>query len=901
MKNRIIGFFRKGQKSVKSSARRRFLRMERLEDRTLMARDLYVNTHALWGGDVQQGEQNVVLAQLQMIGRKSNPNSLTFASEIGSEIHNLVRNPELRADLYRVDTRGRRTLGSDGNFESAIAVGSMNADGDLMFRFGGIGTVLAQRGVPLQVQVDVSPIAEDGMPIEFGLPKVGFLNSRMSSNVYHVGYDSNPLYVVNGAQDVHVTFDLSSVTDSFSPGDNNVRMATMRIATDGPAYMNNVYVAIEGRHADGSLIPDVDRVVEDIELRDPLTGEVWYAIPVGEVNGLEIVKFQGIYVDGSISLDIQLDQEGGVAANDRFRVHWVTETFGSGRTVDIAGLTGATDAYLMNVQAGDWNDRVIVSPTGVLSGNFRSVEMPQLNVAVKSIGSVDTAVKNEENINLLRFETRASGGDLLVTGADFVAAAGSLQNVRNVSWWIDTDGNQVVDTIVQRGVSVTNGRLVFNALVGGGFVDHNEISVISEIHADVASGLMPDRTLQLALDGASVKGEVLSSGASLASSQIVVTTVPSKTWTFVNQGDLFVSLDSTPTRSRQLLEGTLEQPIFRLQLRAQNEDVDVYKIYVSLTGVVTSIDRLELYTDGATTPFAMATISGVGSDPVPAGYTTFAVNMQNAQLVIPEGSSLDVIVQPRMKSDEQGAISGEAVKANLVVSNGFQPVLARGRSSSSNLSPNDNNTVANGEVIVGVDTVGPNTIIVGNSNVVVGSKFTSIVNANSDADNTNVPTGVSPFAQFRITAAVNNNTLNGLNKAALDSFVIYVDATNVLMDAAGFKVYNKADASTKVSAQALSMAGAPITGQATGPMMVKITGLSASAVDSLFESGEMSTIVLEGNILNPKIRSALNSSLQGSLETDQFFSWFDSDASLRKQVMGSNLSDTRIRSTGYRS
>ncbi len=897
-----ISSLSRGRRSrrVGAGARTSFFRGgERLEDRSLMANDLYVNTHVLWGGDVTPGDQNIPVAEFQMIGRNTVPTSLTFPSETGSAVRDVAQHPELKADLYGRDARGRLTLRPDGNFETLVGRGNYDAEGNLSFRMGGIATVLAQRGTPLQVQVDVAQNAEDGMPIAFGLPTVGFLNPRLRSNVYYVGED-NPVYAVDGIEDIHMSFDLTSSSESISPGDQDISLGKLTVTSDDEASLYSVYVGIEGRHADNSVIADVDRVTEDYELYDVESGFVYHGTSVGEVGGLEIVRFDWIYADGDTTLEIRMDQEGTVASGDKFRAHVVVED--TANPVNVAGLTGLTTDYNLDAHAFG-NDHLITSPGGVLTGNFRKVEIPQLNVAVLSIGANDTAVRNEKNVNLLAFETRATGGDLLVTEAAFTAATGtSLQNASNYTWWVDTDGNNAVDTIVQRGVTGANGRVVFNALVGGGYVVPNEGTLRSEIHADIASSLTADRKIQLALDGASVKAEALSTGASLASSQIVVTNQPSKLYKLVDQGDLFVTLDSTPTRSRQLLEGTLEQTILRLQLRAQNESIDVTKLYVSATGVVTSIDRLELYRDGATTPFAVATIGGAGSDPVPAGYTTFVANMQNRQLVVPDGENLDILVRPRMKSDEQGGLSGEAVKLNLVVAAGFQPVLARGDTSSNNLMPNNGDAVATGEVIVGADSAGPNAAITGNANVVVGSKFSSFTNANPDADNSNVPTGISPFAQFKITTATNANTLNGLNKAALDSFVIYVNATNVSMDASAFKLYNKADSSTKVAVVAESLAGVPITGQVTGSFRVRVTNLAASAVDAIFESGESSTLVLEGNVLNAKVNSSLSSALQGSLDlTDQYFTWFDQDAGGKKKIIGVEYPETVIRSTSYRS
>lgn len=83
-------------------------------------------------------------------------------------------------------------------------------------------------------------------------------------------------------------------------------------------------------------------------------------------------------------------------------------------------------------------------------------------------------------------------------------------------------------------------------------------------------------------------------------------------------GDLFVTMDSSPVRSRHLLGGVLSETVFRLHFRAEGERIDVTDLQLTSRGSnASSIDRLELYTDGSTTPFATATAGGCGSDLVP--------------------------------------------------------------------------------------------------------------------------------------------------------------------------------------------------------------------------------------------------------------------------------------------
>ncbi|MBU1123673.1 DUF4215 domain-containing protein, partial [Patescibacteria group bacterium] len=71
-----------------------------------------------------------------------------------------------------------------------------------------------------------------------------------------------------------------------------------------------------------------------------------------------------------------------------------------------------------------------------------------LTIAVKNIGYEDTAVENQKNINLLRFEASASAAeDLLLTKIILDVDSGSLLNGQNYALWVDTDYNYNEDTI----------------------------------------------------------------------------------------------------------------------------------------------------------------------------------------------------------------------------------------------------------------------------------------------------------------------------------------------------------------------------------------------------------------------------------------------------------------------
>lgn len=759
------------------------------------------------------------------------------------------------------------------------------------------------------------------------------------------------------------------VQQKFTRDDDDATLANFEIATGGDGIdIRDFYVAIEAETSSGVALPtsvDISEILEDVELRNTKTGQSvsavrlttagTYGVSTGNTSTFQIYRFDDFDVDGASTWELQVDFiDNGTSAHptngDKFRVHACT-TVGSTATCDFGGVLGtAVTTYNLVAEGASTGDDVTdVRPGSTVTGNFQRIATPELNIAVKSIGTVDTAVKNSDNVNLLRFEARAGEAeDILFTQAIFTSGSGSLQNAQDYTLWFDSDGDGVVDTIAQSGESVQSGNVTFDDLQGGGVLLPAEESVLFEVHADISSSLTNDDLRLRFATGATnyIEAEEADNGSSLTNlslngtcgtspCEIVVTTVQSKLYSLVNQGDLFVTLDSTPTRSRQLLGGTLGDTILRLQFRAQNEDIDVTDLQLTSSGSnASSIDRLELYKDGATTAFATATVSGCGSDDVltvnagngNATVQTFCANMENGQLIVKDGENLDVLVKPRLKNDEQGAISGQDIQLFVTKtavsdnSTGSGAVRARGRESSSNLTANDADASNEGEVFIGTDSVATNAHIVGQVNDVVLSKITTIANANPDADNTNVPTGISPIGQFRFTAATNNNTLNGLNKATLSGVIFNVTASQVDLESGTFKFYNKADSSSKATCV---VASGSIS--STGSLLVSCPNLrtastwSAGTVgDTQLESGEQSTFVLEVNIQNSKVGST-TSSIQVSIQdfttrsTDTYgpstshIDWTDEDSAAVSAGTTSSrfkwieYTDTVVRSTSYKS
>ncbi len=192
------------------------------------------------------------------------------------------------------------------------------------------------------------------------------------------------------------------------------------------------------------------------------------------------------------------------------------------------------------------------------------------------------------------------------------------------------------------------------------------------------------------------------------------------------------------------------------------------------------------------------------------------------------------------------------------------------------------------------------------------AKITSIANANPDADNTNVPTGVTPFGQFRFTAATNTNTLNGLNRATLSGVIFNVTATNVSLTNGSFKFYNKADSSTKATCSGITTGGAAIATTYSGSFLVRCDALKSTAVNTQITSGQSVTFVLEGDITNSKIVGTNTSTLQATVQdftsmsytnfgyNQSHVEWVDEDTG-STTFDWIEYADTQVKSTSYKS
>lgn len=358
-------------------------------------------------------------------------------------------------------------------------------------------------------------------------------------------------------------------------------------------------------------------------------------------------------------------------------------------------------------------------------------------------------------------------------------------------------------------------------------------------------------------------------------------------------GLLFVTAGITPVRPQFLLGGTSVH-IGSLEFRADGEPIDVTNLQLSIAGDgASSIDNLELYLPGSLSPFAIASVGGSGTDIVPTVFNgnpvlTFSAQMLVQQLVVPNNAVTTVIVRALVKTDVDGGQTGKNVSFVLVP----EPVVnyATGQGTVKGRGVVTHNNLFGDNITIGSRISGPDLPVAGPIFLTAMSRIDSIVNANPDANGTNVSTGVSDIGQFKITAATHGNSKNGLDKVVVDRMTFIVTAENVDLDVTSFRLFNKANSTLAVVADSVEIVS-------SGVYRVTFSALSLQAsVDTAINQGSSQTFVLQANVIS----ATQSSSLRVGLQTDNLF-WSDRDASTNFLFGYTLLPDTIMYSTLYQS
>ncbi len=536
-------------------------------------------------------------------------------------------------------------------------------------------------------------------------------------------------------------------------------------------------------------------------------------------------------------------------------------------------------------------------------------------------------------VPLMRFDMSAHKvRDIVLTGLTFEAEQGSLLNAEKYALWVDHDGNGVVETPLETGVSPDDDFVTFQDLFGGGYVI-TEQTVTFEVRAAI-SGSPQSTTLQLRvaangieaeeLDGRALSG-IRKDGICSGRCQITQQTTPAEIITILPHGNLFVSESSIPIRSHLLLGGAITDPILRLTFRADDEDIALTTLRISSSGsTAQSIERLELLTEGSSTPFTNATVSACSGDDVlalnPTGgsaITTFCANIPSSAFIVEDNERRDLLIRAKMRSDAAGGISGEAVQLWLTgqavsdAATGSGAIEARGMSSSESISANDGDGTKEGEIFMGRETPGTNQNIVGSMHTSVFSAFAGISNGSDDSNGDPVPSGTHELGAFTFTAATNANTEDGTNVVVIDDLLFTMSSTNVTFDASSFSLFNRDDSTVVEACTAVDSGGSPLAGSISGSFFVLCENLDSSSIPSDIASGDSLILALQGSISNPQVSSSTASFLQVSLQnftsprssfgvSGSHIHWLDRDGGGETDLFWVDLPLAEIGSTQYR-
>lgn len=515
-----------------------------------------------------------------------------------------------------------------------------------------------------------------------------------------------------------------------------------------------------------------------------------------------------------------------------------------------------------------------------------------LRIEQRDLGSV-TQAAGSKNITLMAFDAVASRQDVWITNVTVRVSSGSSTAATNYRLMADLDGNSTTEQIIAT-ASVQGTRLAFP-----NFQVHIRQGIATRLAviADLSPNVSSDRIgLSFAIDDAGfidavgdedeedLSGIVLNADeCSQSLCWIRVITAPLRIVTVRTVGNLYITRDSVPAGSHQILVGERSDTLLRLSFRATGEDIRIRSLDIG--GATSNAERLEFYEVGASLPFATAR----GSQCAVLAMGHFCTN---TDFLVKEEVEKRVLVKAVLKSDTDGATSGETVALTLTASTGTaHAISARGELSGVDLAQNNGDSTAGGEIFVGTAAPGANVAITGSTHDIVLSKISSIINDSRDSDNSSVPVGLSTIGVFRFFAAQNRNTKNGLNDVELRTLVFTVTASNVEMDTDSFALFNTLDQSIV----------APCTAnQPTIEITVTCSNIYQH-ISSTIDSGENIGLALRARVTDPQIVEGGNSlqvrltglSDRSSLGTIQ---WHDGSASF----LWVDLPVTTVRSTLYR-
>ena len=540
-----------------------------------------------------------------------------------------------------------------------------------------------------------------------------------------------------------------------------------------------------------------------------------------------------------------------------------------------------------NTEDGDGCSRLCILVSEPIRHGALRLEQQPISSGAQASGNVD--------VPLFKFTAIAGRQDIYITTLKLKSSVGSLGFAENYRLMIDADGDGTVETLFGR-ATPSGETLTFanqNILVRDGAYIAVELWADIDTTQSASSIALAFDTTQLdfvegvdKIDGEDVTGIKLNDDDCTLDSicWITVITDDDQTVTIRTQGNLFVSKDSTPLGSRQIIASTETPSLLLLQFRSDAEDVKVKEL--AIEGIPSSVDPFLLFESTSPSSFATARLVNCGS------VVTGRFCSDN-EFIVPQNGEKSIVVKAVLKPDDTGAVSGQTVALSVsAVTSGNVAVTAEGYYSGQQLLQNDGNASGDGEIFVGTESIASNSLIAAPSHTVVLAKIVDITNSNTDPDDSIITTGAMTFGQFAFRAADHENSADGFNNVEITKLTFTVSAVNMEFTSGSFYIFNALNSGTIAECTESAT---------TGTITLTCDGLDAEDVSTFISRGGTLNLSLHGTILNAQVSPGV-SILQASLQNlsnpgiTGTINWSDGETSFGWVDIGK----TNVKSTNYR-
>ena len=547
-------------------------------------------------------------------------------------------------------------------------------------------------------------------------------------------------------------------------------------------------------------------------------------------------------------------------------------------------LEGSEQCDDGNTENGDGCSKICV----IVSESLRHAA---LRIDQRPVASLSQSA-GKTNVVLFAFDAIAGRQDAILNGVKFKSVSGTLGSAQNYRLLVDMNGDGLMETTAAT-ASAQGEKITFSNIdisVRDGRTRQFQLRADLSTNASASSLVVgldttdPAYVLAVgAIDGKELSG-ITTDNVECTNSMcwISVFTLDSTgNIDVVERGNLYVTADTTPIRSRQLRSGEVSPVVLRVKFRAEGEDIVIKDL--AIAGGSSEIDRLELFEESSVSPFTVA--RGLTCSVPISG-----VFCSKSEWTIPEDTEKVILVKAYVRSDSPADVSGNTIALYLTSGTSPQPAIqARGAHSNDALSQNDGDGNQEGEIFIGTTSASTNSTVAGPTHDLVASSITSVQNSHIDGDNTSVPVGNAAIGAFRFGASEKVSTSSF--PVSINNIVFSVLADNVQVDSSSFSLYNT---SNPDDAQGCSASAD------TGDITVTCSNLKASTVSTTIDQGSTTSLTLKANVLNTQIgnkASTLQVGLRnlGSRSNTGTIEWDDSETTFDWV----DIDENRVESTRY--